>query len=209
VPILSLALAQLRDEVGLPIVLLVFLALVVLTAAIGGTLPAVVAAILSFLAANWYFTPPYHRWTIADGENVVVLGVFLGVALVVSGFVDAAARRASDAAWARDQARTLARLAAMASEPDRLPALLAQVLARTGLDDGADMVEEGADVVLALSGPSIPAEDQLVLNAFAAQLAAVIERSRLRAEATAASTVAQEAHLLDCTKPSSGSGLPR
>jgi two-component system, OmpR family, sensor histidine kinase KdpD len=148
VPLLTLALAQLRGEVGLPTVLLVFLALVVLTAAVGGTLPAVVAAIAAFLAANWYFTPPYHRWTIAEGENVAALA--------------------------------------------------------------ADIVEELApDVVLALAGPSIPAEDQLVLNAFAAQLAAVIERSRLRAEATTASTVAQEAHLLDCTKPSSGSGLPR
>ena len=236
VPLLTLALAQLRGEVGLPTVLLVFLALVVLTAAVGGTLPAVVAAILSFLAANWYFTPPYHRWTIAEGENVVALAVFLGVALVVSGFVDSAARRASDAAWARDQARTLARLAAMAGEPDPLRVLLDHVCSVFGLDaaamlravDGewqveasagapvalrpedADIVEELApDVVLALAGPSIPAEDQLVLNAFAAQLAAVIERSRLRAEATTASTVAEEAHLLDCTKPSSGSGLPR
>jgi two-component system sensor histidine kinase KdpD len=37
-------------------------------------------------------------------------------------------------------------------------------------------------VVLALDGPSIAAEDQLVLNAFADQLAGVLERGRLRAE---------------------------
>jgi two-component system sensor histidine kinase KdpD len=102
-------------------VLLVFLALVVTTAAVGGRLPAVIGAIVGFLCANWYFTPPFYRWSIAEGENVVALAVFLGVALVVSRFVDAAARRTAEAARARSEARTLASLAATMSEDDPLP----------------------------------------------------------------------------------------
>jgi two-component system sensor histidine kinase KdpD len=39
-------------------------------------------------------------------------------------------------------------------------------------------------VVLALVGPGIAAEDQMVLNAFAAQLATVVEHGRLRVEAS-------------------------
>jgi two-component system sensor histidine kinase KdpD len=90
VPVATLALAQLRSEVGF--------ALVVLTAAVGGTVHAVVAAIAALLVANSYFRQPYYRWTIAEAENVVALVVFLGVALVVSGCVAAAARRATEAA---------------------------------------------------------------------------------------------------------------
>jgi two-component system sensor histidine kinase KdpD len=218
VPLVTVALVQVRGDIGLPTVLLLYLALVVLVASVGGTVPAVAAALAGFLCANWFFTPPFHRWTIAEGENVVALVVFLGVALVVSGYVDAAARRATEAARARDQARTLARLAATMGDEDPLPALLDHVRSVFGMDgaavlhrvDGAWAVEAGAgaplprdprgadiaedlapDAVLALRGPRIRAEDQLVLHAFAAQLATVLEHGRLRAEAGQARVLAE------------------
>ena len=71
VPLLSVVLTSFRESVALPTVLLLFLAVVVTTAAAGGTGPAVAAAIAAFLLANWYFTPPYHHWTVARGENIV------------------------------------------------------------------------------------------------------------------------------------------
>ena len=218
VPLLTLALAQLRDSIGLPTVLLLFLALVVTTAAAGGTLPAVVCAVGAFLAANWYFTPPYHRWSIAQGQHVVALAVFLGVAVVVSRFVDTATRRAVEAARARSEARTLARLAATMGEQDPLPTLLAHVRSAFGFrsvallrrtaegwvveadagerlperPDDADIVEElGPGLVLAVEGAPVAAEDRAVLNAFAAQLAAVVERGRLREEAGRARALAE------------------
>ncbi|MGH9041878.1 MAG: universal stress protein, partial [Acidimicrobiia bacterium] len=61
VPVLTAVLATLRDSVGLPAALLLFLALVVGGAAAGGRAPAYVAAVTGSLAANWYFTPPFHR----------------------------------------------------------------------------------------------------------------------------------------------------
>ena len=168
------------------------------------------SAVLAFLAANYYFTPPIYTWTIAEGENVVALLVFLGTALAVSRFVDAAARRAVEAAWAQRQARTLARLAGAMAEEDPLPVLLehlrtvfnvagAAVLRREGdgwraeaaagdaapgrPEDG-DVVERlGSDVVLVLTGLEVSAQDRAVLNAFAAQLAAALEHGRLRVEA--------------------------
>jgi len=218
VPLLTVVLLHLHDSIGLPTVLLLYLALVVTVAAIGGRLPALVAAVSAFLAANWFFAPPLHRWRIADGEDVVALVVFLGVAFIVSSYVDAATRRALEAAHARGEARTLAGLAATAGEEDPLPTLLGHVRDVFGVDgaallrrdeDGwiaeatagdpvparpeeATYVEElGADTVLALSGAVIAAEDRLVLKAFAAQLTAVLERNRLRLEAGRAESLAE------------------
>jgi two-component system, OmpR family, sensor histidine kinase KdpD len=218
VPLLTLLLAQLRDSTGLETVLLLYLTLVVTAAAIGGTWPAIVAAVAAFLCANWFFTPPLHTWSVAEGENVVSLIVFLGVALVVSRFVDAAARRTSEAARARGTATNLARLAATMAEADPLPALLAHLRNVFTLDavallhrvDGAwrveasdgtpvperpedaDLVEPlSHDVVLALNGQRIAAEDQIVLNAFAAQLAVVLEHGRLQVEASRAHSLAE------------------
>ena len=217
IPLLALGLVQVRADVGLPTVLLAYLALVVLVASVGGTLPALTAAVAGFLVANWYFTPPYHHWTIAEGENVVALAVFLGVGLVVSGYVDAAARRATEAARARDQARTLARLAAVMGDEDPLTAVLESlrtVLGAAGTavlrrhagawaveasagapvparPEDADTAEElDDDTVLVVHRSPIRAEDQLVLNAFAAQLATVLENRRLQAEAGQARVLA-------------------
>jgi two-component system sensor histidine kinase KdpD len=217
IPLLTVLLVQLRDTTGLSTVLLAYLALVVVVAVIGGTWPALVAAVAAFLCANWYFTPPINRWTIAETENVVALFVFLGIALGVSRIVDTAARRATEAGRSRYHARTLARLAASAGEENPVPAVLESLRATFGLDavavlrrgrsgwavqaavgehqisrpEEADVVRElSSEVVLAVDGPSIPAEDLLVLNAFADQLAAVLEGGRLRIEAERARALA-------------------
>jgi len=218
VALLTLLLANLRASVALPTVLLLYLALVVTSAAVGGPAPAFVAAGLGSLAANWYFTPPLYRLTIADPENLVALVVFLGVAGAVSNFVLRSARRAADANRARAEAHTLAALAATTRADDPLPAVVGALQSAFGLDavavlsrdDGHWRVEAAAggpvpeapdqatvveplspDVVLALVGDRIAAEDRYVLNAFSAQLAAVLDRSRLRAEAGRAHILAE------------------
>jgi len=218
VALLTLILATLRASVGLPTVLLLFLALVVTTAVVGGRAPAFVAAGAGSLSANWYFTPPLHQLTIADPENLVALVVFLGVAAAVSNFVLAAARRTTDANRARAEAQTLAALAATTRADDPLPVLVEGLQSAFGLDavavlcreDGEWRVEAAAgspipadpaeatvaeplspDVVLVLVGDQIAAEDRHVFNAFSAQLAAVLDRSRLRAEAGRAHVLAE------------------
>jgi two-component system sensor histidine kinase KdpD len=217
IPLLTVLLVQLRDSTGLPTVLLAYLAMVVIVAAVGGTWPALAAAVVAFGCANWFFTPPFRRWTIAEAENVVALFVFLGIALGVSRIVDTAARRATEAARARGHARTLARLAATTGDEDPVPALLQSLRSTFALDavavmhregshwvtdaavgdrvladpSGADTVKElNTGAVLALDGPNIAAEDLLILNAFADQLAAVLEHGRLRVEAGRAHALA-------------------
>ncbi|MGH8979331.1 MAG: DUF4118 domain-containing protein, partial [Acidimicrobiia bacterium] len=78
-PLLTMLLVRVRDEVGLETVLLLFLSLVVAIGAIGGLLPGLAAAVAGFLLANWFFTPPIHEWSIAASENVVALVVFVVV----------------------------------------------------------------------------------------------------------------------------------
>jgi two-component system sensor histidine kinase KdpD len=218
VPLLTVALANLRTAVTLPTVLVLFMALVVTTAAVGGSRPAFLAATGGFLAANWYFTPPYYRWTVAEGDHALALVVFLGVAGLVSHFVDVAAHRSLDAARAREEARTLATLAATTSEDDPLPSLLghlrdafrleaAAVLCRgeTGWSveatsgeraptrpEEADLTEPlSHDGVLAVVGNGFAAQDRPLLKAFAAELGAARERRRLRAEARRAGQLAE------------------
>ncbi|MGQ0744193.1 MAG: DUF4118 domain-containing protein [Acidimicrobiales bacterium] len=210
VPVLTLVLAQLREMVGLSTVLLGFLALVVAAAACGGRWPAVAAAGIGFASANWYFTPPFYRWTIAEGENAVALVAFLGIGLVVGHLVDSAARRRAEAIRAQAEARTLASLAATMGQADPLAGLLEHLrsvfdlssvalLRRQGpawvtdavvggpapvAPEEAEVTEELSDgLVLALSGHRLAASDRLVLKAFAAQLSAVVENNRLRVEA--------------------------
>ena len=218
IPLLTLLLAQLRESTGLPTVLLAYLALVVVVSVVGGTWPALVAAVAAFLCANWFFTPPFHEWTIAEGENVVALFVFLGIALGVSRIVDTAARRATEAARARGHARTLARLAATTGDEDPVPALLQSLRSAFALDAVAVLRRDGPGwVVEAVGGrtadhqPARRRDGQgaerrrrararraehprrgscSILNAFADQLAAVLEHGRLRVEAGRAHALA-------------------
>ncbi|MBA3268162.1 MAG: sensor histidine kinase KdpD [Acidimicrobiia bacterium] len=217
-PLLTLVLANLRDHVELPGVLLLYLLLAVSVAAVGGLWPALAAAAGGSLLANWFFTPPFHRFTIAEAENLLALVVFLVVAVIVAALVDAAARRTAEAARARGEAETLARLAGTMADEDPLPALLGHLRAAFGLESAALLRRDtdgwrpeaasgspvpespeaataveflSSDLVLALAGRTLGGEDRLVVNAFAAQVGAAAERNRLRVTADQATTLSQ------------------
>ncbi|MCJ7676547.1 MAG: PAS domain-containing sensor histidine kinase, partial [Anaerolineales bacterium] len=46
-----------------------------------GQVPGIVAAVLSFLAFNYLFVPPYYSLRVLHADNVVALVVFLVVAV--------------------------------------------------------------------------------------------------------------------------------
>jgi two-component system sensor histidine kinase KdpD len=219
-PILTLILANVRGALTLPSDLLMFLLVVVVVAALGGFVPAFVCAISGFLFANWYFTPPYYEFTIAQGENLVALVIFLLVGGVVSLLVATASRRTADAARARAEAETLAAMSGTLSTEDPLPQLVSQlqlafdadvvavlaaeedhdgwkVLAASG--EGAPARPEDADVmvplhgseVLVLSGDELGDDDREVLRAFAGQVAIAVQQRELRADAERAAGLAE------------------
>jgi two-component system sensor histidine kinase KdpD len=208
-PLLTLVLAQLRDQLELPSVMLLFLLLVVAVAAVGGLWPGLGAAVGGFVLVNYYFIEPHHTLTIADAEDVLALFVFLAVGAIVSSFVALAARRAAEGARARAEAEALSRLAGSSTVSALLEGLCrvlrldgAAVLHR--LDSGwrieaasGDRVPESpeassatseldAEHVLALSGVPIRSEDQRILDAFAKELAASVHLGELEAEAQTA-----------------------
>jgi two-component system sensor histidine kinase KdpD len=110
-----------RSHIDLSTSLGVYLILVVAVAAVGGALPAALAAVAGFLLSNYFFAPPIHRLTIADTRDVVALVIFLVVAGVVSSLVDLANRRSVAAVRARADAHMLARVAGRLASPEGNP----------------------------------------------------------------------------------------
>jgi two-component system sensor histidine kinase KdpD len=106
-PLLTRALASARGELNLTSDVLGFLVAVIAVALVGGFVPAVLVAVAGSLLLNYYFTPPIHQWTIAEANNVLALGVFIAVGLVVSWVVDIAARRTRQAARANAESELL------------------------------------------------------------------------------------------------------
>ncbi|HTY73614.1 MAG TPA: DUF4118 domain-containing protein [Actinomycetes bacterium] len=127
-PLLTVVLANARDQLSLASDILLYLAMVVVVALVGGLYPALAAAVIASLLLNYYFTPPLYQFTIAEHDNVLALGVFLAVGAVVSLAVDRAARRTKEAALASAEAETLSTLAGSVLRGSRpLPALLDQL----------------------------------------------------------------------------------
>lgn len=120
-----------RDSVAFATDAMLLLAGVVGVALIGGLWPAVVAAVLSNLCLNWFFAAPVGRLTIAEGENVLALAVFLVVAVAVASVVDLAARRSTQAYRARAEASTLAALSRSVLSGDDTAQAIVQRLAQT------------------------------------------------------------------------------
>ncbi|MFF8945497.1 ATP-binding protein [Streptomyces sp. NPDC014864] len=98
-------------HLGLANDMLLFLALTVAAALLGGLLPALASAAVGSFLLNYFYSPPLHRLTIADPRNIVALVVFVGVAVAVASVVDVAARRTHQAARLRAEAEILSFLA--------------------------------------------------------------------------------------------------
>src|SRR5215471_11054943 len=211
-PLLTLAVGGLHLDLGDD--LLVYLVGVVAVAVIGGFWPAVFAAVIASLLVNWYFTPPVHTLTIADGKSLLALLLFVTVAVTVSSVVHLAAHRARQAARSTDEATELLALAQTvlggADTPtallDHLTAsrggraeLLEQVrgqwvkIASSGsaADGDAELQAHArADLVLVLAGQTRPVTNRL-LDGLAAQAAAALDRDRLRTQAAQAEALAE------------------
>ncbi|HZE31445.1 MAG TPA: ATP-binding protein, partial [Actinoallomurus sp.] len=110
-PLLTLLLANLRGQLSLTSDILLFLVGVVGVALAGGLYPALFAAVAGSLLLNYYFTPPFYRFTIAEWENALALVAYVVVAAAVSAVVDIAARRTREATRASADAEILSNLA--------------------------------------------------------------------------------------------------
>jgi two-component system sensor histidine kinase KdpD len=219
--LLTAALTPFHGGPSLATDMLLFLTLTVATALLGGLYPALTSAVGGSLLLNYYFTPPTHTFTIAEGQNITALVVFVVVAAAVASVVDLAARRTEQAARLQSEAEILSYLAGSVLRGERtLGALLERVRETFGMSSAAlweredartpwtragaaggspDDRPEDADVevavterlLLTLGGRVLPASDRRVLSAFAAQAAGVLDRQRLADEAARARELAE------------------
>ncbi len=218
---MTLLLTQVQPGLGLANDMLLFLALTVAAALLGGMLPALASAAVGSLFLNYYFTPPLHQFTISDPHNIVAIVIFAAVAVAVASVVDLAARRTHQASRLRAEAEILSLLAGSVLRGESsLDALLERVRETFAMEsvallerqadfgpwsragsvgpdpslrpDDADVeVPVGDRMSLALSGRVLPAEDRRLLSAFAAQAAVILDRQRLLGEAQQARELAE------------------
>jgi two-component system sensor histidine kinase KdpD len=124
----TVVLVALRGNLSLAGIVLIYLVPVLLTAAAGGLLPALGAAVAADLLVNWFFVPPYHTLAVETRDNIVALVVYLLVAAAAGLAVDAAA-----SARVR-QAQRVATEAARADELAQIDRLRSALLGAVGHD---------------------------------------------------------------------------
>jgi two-component system sensor histidine kinase KdpD len=213
-PLLTVALVALRRDLHLADDLLIYLVAVVVIAVVGGFWPAVLAAVTASLLLNWYFTEPLHTFTIAEPENLLALLLFVTVAVTVSSVVHLAARRAGQAARSNQDAAALLALAQTVLGGSDTPAAVLGHLTSTwgGRAELTEQVHDQwfpvavsgsapasaqptrvpvrAGLELVVSGQSPPVTP-LLLEGFAAQAGAALDRDRLRTQAARAEALAE------------------
>ena len=158
-----------------------FLALVVVTVAVGGLAPGIVASVLAFLAFNFFFIPPYDTFRIADAENVVVLFVFLGLSVLISVLIGQARARAEAAEARERELRMQQDLTYALVDPrpgsESYDFVLRMIVGRFHFQEAALMIQPRADmsgleeVSVVQADPSAPPgpvgeplEERMVLN---------------------------------------------
>jgi two-component system sensor histidine kinase KdpD len=175
IPLLCALLVSVRSDLGNSSGLPELLAAVVIVAAVGGAVPAAVAALVSFGLADWFIIPPIHSFTIGRGADWGSLGAFLVVAALVSLLIDRLTRRNLVAARAKAESEALARLAGGAVMAGRsgTAEFVDEVRATFGLDGlvilaRADDVTDGTGTdderPTRMSGPSKESEWRVVAS---------------------------------------------
>jgi two-component system sensor histidine kinase KdpD len=157
---LTAALVATRDRLSVSTSLALYLLAVVSVTSLAGRLAGVLGAAASPFLANWFLIPPYHTLRVSELENLLELVVFVSVAIIVSGFVSVAARRADEAAKARREATTLATLAGSGG-PEPLQSITDHL--RRSFDlDGVAIVETDAGLQRAVTGTVVASSGEVL-----------------------------------------------
>ena len=209
-PALTALLVAHRDSVSSGEGLLVYLALVVAVAVLGGVVPALAALVVAGGVDDWYLVRPYGSLTIERGAELAYLLVFVVVGAAVSVIVEMLGRRRDQVARAQFEADALLSLADRLTGAVPAQAILDEMVRVFGLDAVALLDPEGTveasageavggvegerfvmgDRVLALFGHTLPAADRRLLDSFIAHLDAVVRIQRLKGQADTADQLA-------------------
>jgi two-component system sensor histidine kinase KdpD len=83
----TLLLTPLRDFLGVQVIALIYLLPVILSTFRWGLTSGILAGLMSFLAFNYFFLPPYHTLAVHQTQDLITLGVFLFVAVIISQLI--------------------------------------------------------------------------------------------------------------------------
>ena len=106
-PVLVTAVASIPSPRGTAIPALLYLLAVVAAAVVGHLWPALLAAALSFVGLDFFFTEPVHTFVVSKAEDLLALAVFLVVAATVSAAISAALEQRVRAEAREHQVRAL------------------------------------------------------------------------------------------------------
>ena len=172
-PFASVALAVGVAHIGahflaLPSLSMIFLTAVLFCAVSFGVWSAIAAAILSFLAYNFFFIPPVYTFTVAEPHELLALLVFLLVAILTGGLAgrvreqsDIAARRVGSTQSLYDFSRKLSGLAKL----DDVLWVVVSHVAKSVNGGALALLGKGEELAL---GAAFPPEDALGPSEWAA-----------------------------------------
>jgi two-component system sensor histidine kinase KdpD len=209
--VLTGILVQLRTDLSLASIVLLYLLIVVATAVVGGLTASLAAAVASDLVVNYYFVPPYHTLLVENRDHVITLTVYVAVAGTVSLAMDLAARQRAAAARTDIEAALLARLSAEPIREGSVDAMLGQVreilhmesaalvegervVALNGREPSGNpvlSVPAGPGLSLVVEGPPRFAPDARFLSRLATAAARTLQAERLAAQAARARELAE------------------
>ena len=199
---------------------MIYLLAVVAVAVVGGVVVALVSAVAAAMLINYWFVEPLHSLDVTRGDQEISLVVFVIVAGVVSGAVELASRRTRTAAQASAEADTLTAIAGGdLDETHTLRNVLAHARETFGMEtvvlkarhqatDSWEDVEVagwcpagreaplrfdiplGRHLRMVGRGHALFAEDQRILQAFAAAAQTAYEGRRLTEQAREGRTLA-------------------
>jgi two-component system sensor histidine kinase KdpD len=109
---------------------LVYLPVVLWLGARFGSWPAILGSVLSFLAYDFFFIPPVHRFTVNDPTEWLSLAALLATSLVIGQMTAAVQARAREAQESRERTVTLYRLAELIVSTTTFEALLPALVQR-------------------------------------------------------------------------------
>ena len=158
--LVGVALRPLRESAGLENVVVVYVIVVALAAAIGGRMAGLATSLSAALAYNWFFTTPYETLRVDSAEQVATV-VLLFVAGLLASLGGRATRRAR--VEAREEADVLQVLTAVNLTAARR-GIKADVVAVEALRDLLDarsvrVVRDGPEGDLVVASAGQPADD--------------------------------------------------
>lgn len=148
-----------------------YLLAIVLVSLRGGRVEAIVSAVASVLAFDYFFVPPLHTLA-AETRHLATFVVMFAIALVISGLT----QRVRDQRDRTASLYAMSRALAAADSTDAVVAAANAHLPRAfGPGAAASVGEDGAVVVAGLDS----ADDRPYAEAFVAQVSAAADRARL------------------------------